>query len=107
MVLSFIQFCRLTFLPFPFLASEKSWSAEPANRPGCDDMVKELEAITEIYHQNQDAWNNLRTTPPTISKKQYYLSRTGKLPALNPFAVHLTSINLRVDENTIVFKGLD
>lgn len=58
---------------------EKSWSAEPANRPGCDDMVKELEAITEIYHQNQDAWNNLRTTPPTISKKQYYLSRTESM----------------------------
>jgi len=42
-------------------------------------MVKELEAITEIYHQNQDAWNNLRTTPPTISKKQYYLSRTESM----------------------------
>jgi hypothetical protein len=40
-------------------------------------VLKRLEEITQMYQQDKELWNSLRTTPQNISKKQNYLSKTG------------------------------
>jgi serine/threonine protein kinase len=81
---------------------ENCWDPEPTNRPDCETVLKRLEEITQMYQQDKELWNSLRTTPQNISKKQNYLSKTESMRIpLSPKDM----IDLRGFTNVVVEEG--
>src|SRR4051794_28708320 len=55
------------------------WDPVPEQRPECQQILAELEALHQTYLAVRDDWDKVRVKPPDGMKRQQYMSRTESM----------------------------